>query len=196
MGRRHVVKDLSPDEFDFVVREIMNGATDRELSASFEREFGKRLAKSSLNRWRKAAGDELADRYRLARFQARQLIEDLKEEENPNKYQILIRSIEDRLLTATREVISKDPVKLLQIRQEEERRRLREQELELKREQVALERERLRGSVDKGAVVNEFLSALLEYIGDDADGLRFFKRHAKAISAFLKEKYGTPQASG
>src|SRR5947209_532025 len=99
MGRRSVVKDLNEAEFDFVINAIIAGGTDREISLAFESEFGKRLAKSSLNRWRKSAGDELADRYRLARHQARQLTENLKEEDQ-DKYQIVIRSIEDRLLTA------------------------------------------------------------------------------------------------
>ncbi|MET0626592.1 MAG: hypothetical protein ABW250_26895, partial [Pyrinomonadaceae bacterium] len=145
--------------------------------------------KSSLNRWRKSAGDELADRYHLARYQAKQLLSDLKEE-GQDKYQLVLRNIEDRLLTATREVIAKDPVKLLKIRQEEERRRLREQELELRREQLALEREKLRGSnIDRAALGVEFSADLLEYLGSDAEGLTFFKRHAKKFNEFLKEKY-------
>jgi len=189
MGRRSVVKDLNEAEFDFVINAIIAGGTDREISLAFESEFGKRLAKSSLNRWRKSAGDELADRYRLARHQARQLTENLKEEDQ-DKYQIVIRSIEDRLLTATREVIAKDPVKLLKVRQEEERRRLKEKELELRREQLALEREKMRGAaVDRAALGVEFTSDLLEYLGADPEGLTFFKRHAKKFNEFIKEKY-------
>jgi ABC-type tungstate transport system permease subunit len=131
MGRRHVVKNLDGVQFDFVINAIIGGLTDREISLAFEQQFEKPLAKSSLNRWRKSAGNELADRYNLARYQARQLLTDLKQEDQ-DKYQVVIRNIEDRLLTATREVIATDPVKLLKIRQEEERRRLREKELELK----------------------------------------------------------------
>src|SRR5256885_136701 len=106
MGRRSVVRDLDEGEFDFVINAIIAGDTDREISLAFETQFGKRLAKSSLNRWRKSAGDELADRYRLARYQAGQLLIDLQEEDQ-DKYQVVIGNIEDRLLTATREVISK-----------------------------------------------------------------------------------------
>jgi hypothetical protein len=141
MGRRHVVRDLDEEQFDFVINAIIAGNTDREISLAFEQKFGRPLAKSSLNRWRKSAGDELADRYRLARFQAKQLLSDLKEEDG-DTYQVVIRNIEDKLLTATREVISKDPVKLLKIRQEEERRRLREKELELKGKKLEFDKER------------------------------------------------------
>jgi len=189
MGRRHVVKDLNEQEFDFVINAIIAGATDREISVAFEAEFAKRLAKSSLNRWRKSAGDELADRYRLARYQAGQLLADLKEEDK-DKFQVVIRNIEDRLLTATREVISKDPVKLLRIRQEEERRRLREKELELKRAQLEFSREKLQGAaIDRAALGVEFTGDLLEYLGADAEGLTFFTRHAKKFNEYLKEKY-------
>ena len=141
MGRRHVVKDLDNAQFEFVISAIINGDTDREISVNFEEQFDRRLAKSSLNRWRTAAGNELAERYRLARYQARQLLTDLKEEDE-QKYQIVIGNIEDRLLTATREVISADPVKLLKIRQEEEKLRLKGRALELKGKQLELEREK------------------------------------------------------
>jgi hypothetical protein len=118
MGRRHVVRDLDETQFDFVINAIIAGDTDREISLTFEQTFGQPLAKSSLNRWRKSAGDELADRYRLARYQAKQLLTELKEGDE-DKYRVVIGNIEDRLLMATREVISKDPVKLLKIRQDE-----------------------------------------------------------------------------
>ena len=189
MGRRHVVRDLDEAQFDFVINAIIDGATDREISLKFEETFGAPLAKSSLNRWRNSAGDELADRYRLARYQAKQLLANINETEQ-DKFQVVIRNIEDRLLTATREVISKDPVKLLKVRQEEERRRLRAQELELKREHLAFEREKLRGSaVDRVALGVEFSADLLEYLGSDAEGLAFFKRHLKQFNKFLAEKY-------
>lgn len=189
MGRRHVVRDLDEAQFDFVINAIIDGATDREISLKFEETFGAPLAKSSLNRWRNSAGDELADRYRLARYQAKQLLANINESEQ-DKFQVVIRNIEDRLLTATREVISKDPVKLLKVRQEEERRRLRAQELELKRQQLAFEQEKLRGSVvDRAALGAEFSADLLEYLGADAEGLAFFKRHLKQFNKFLENKY-------
>lgn len=193
MGRQHVVKTLNEAEFDFVINAMIAGKTNREISLAFQEAFDKKLAKSSLNRWRNNAGDELAERYQLARYQARQLLSDLKEEDQ-DKYQVVIRNIEDRLLTATREVIAKDPVKLLRIRQEEEKRRLKERELGLKERQLELEREKFRGAeIDRGALGIEFITDLLEYLGQDAEGLQFFKRHAKPFNDFLKTKYGTAQ---
>lgn len=189
MSRRHAVAELPAEQFEFVIQSILDNKNDREISAAFKETFKTRLAKSSLNRWRETAGNELADRYRLARFQAKQLLTDLKDED-ADKFQVVMGNIEDRLLTATREVIAKDPVKLLQIRQEEERRRLKVQEIELKREHLDLEREKLRGSrIDRVALGGEFNKDLLEYIGADEEGLRWFKRHAKKFTDFLKEKY-------
>ncbi|MGH9942835.1 MAG: hypothetical protein ACRD9R_10825 [Pyrinomonadaceae bacterium] len=142
--RRHVVKDLSDEEFEFVIQRILEGDTDRELSAAFQAEFDKRLAKSSLHRWRKATGAELAERYRLARFQARQLLSDLEEGDDADKYQVVMRSIEDRLLTATREVTIKDPLKLLRLNQQEQFRKLREKQLALKEKQLEFAKEKAR----------------------------------------------------
>lgn len=136
MARRHVVKELKDDQLTYVIEAILGGLTNREICAGFEQTFDKPLAKGSLIRWRQAAGDELAERYRLARYQARQLLADLKEED-ADKYQVVMSNIEDRLLAATREVIAKDPVQLLRIRQEEEKRRLKERELALKENQLA-----------------------------------------------------------
>jgi hypothetical protein len=135
MGRKHVIRELDDAQFTFVIEAIIAGLTDREICAGFEKQFGQPLAKSSLNRWRLTAGNELAERYRLARYQAKQLLADLKQED-ADKYQVMISNIEDRLLAATREVISKDPVQLLRIRQEEEKRRLKERELALKEKQL------------------------------------------------------------
>ena len=109
MGRRSVVTELDDDQFTFVVESIIGGLTDREISAAFEKEFSQKLAKSSLSRWRKKAGNELADRYRLARYQSRQLLADLNEEEDADKFQVVMGNLEDRLLTATRQVIALDP---------------------------------------------------------------------------------------
>src|SRR5689334_16853104 len=139
MGRRSKVTQLNPDQFNFVVESIVAGRTDREICAGFKQAFEQDLAKSSLNRWRKQAGNELAERYRLARYQAAQLLVDLKKDENADKFQVVIENIEDRLLTATREVIALDPVKMLQLRLDEEKRRLKQRELDLKAKQIELE---------------------------------------------------------
>lgn len=142
MGRKHVVKELNDEQFTFVINAIIDGLTDREISANFQKQFNQPLAKSSLHRWRKSAGNELAERYRLARFQAKQLTQDLKSEDK-EQFQIIIENIEDRLLTATREVTQLDPFKLLLIKQEEERRKLRQREIELKEQQLAWQKERV-----------------------------------------------------
>ncbi|MCP9494271.1 MAG: hypothetical protein MSG64_07435 [Pyrinomonadaceae bacterium MAG19_C2-C3] len=189
MGRRHVIEKLDESQLDFVINAIIAGMTDREISMQFEETFSAPLAKSSLNRWRTAAGNELAERHQLARYQAKQFLENVGEID-ADKYQTLLGSIEDRLLTATRDVIMKDPLKLLKIRQEEENRRLKVLELELKREHLALDRERLRGAaIDRVALSGELLKDLLELIGSDADGLKFIKRFAKPFDEFVKAKY-------
>jgi len=131
MPRRHAVETLPADQFEFLLKAITNGGTDREIAASFQKEFKVKLSKSALARWRAAVGDELADKYRFVRYQAKQLIEDLKAE-GADKHQVLIANIEDRLLTAAGEIISQDPLKLLSIQQEEKRRQLKERELALK----------------------------------------------------------------
>lgn len=190
MGRRHVVKDLSNEQFTFVIETIIDGMTDREISAEFETKFGQPLAKSSLNRWRTAAGEELADRYRLARYQASQLLSDLKEDGSADKFQIVMRGIEDKLLTATREVIAQDPVKLLRLRLDEEKRRLKEREIDLKREQLELDRERFQGAkIDPAALPGEILTHLTAYVGNDPAGLSWLKKNMQSLEAFLTETY-------
>ena len=194
MGRRHVVSELSEEQLDFVIRRIVDGDTDREVCAQFENEFKEAsLAKSSLNRWRAAAGKELIERYQLARFQAKALIEQLGGEDS-DKYQAVMANIEDRLLTAMREVIKQDPIKLLHVRQEEEKLRFKREELELKKQQLDLDRERLRGAaIDRIKLGAEFLQDLFEYSGNNADGLEFLQRHLQPFNTFLKEKYA-PQS--
>lgn len=143
MPRSHTVARFPPAEFEFVIQCILGNLTDREISDAYREKFKKRLAKSSLARWRAAAGDELADRYRLARVQAQQLIENLKEQPDADKYQVLMRGIEERLLTVTREAIALDPIKMLRLRQEEEKRRLKERQLDLNERKLELEREKV-----------------------------------------------------
>ena len=189
MGRRHVVRDLNDEQFQFVIEAIINGLTDREISSAFEKTFEQRLAKSSLNRWRESAGNELAERYRLARYQAKQLLVDL-EQEGADRYQVVIENIEDRLLAATREVIAQDPVKLLKIRLEEEKRRLKERELALKERALDLEIEQTRGKqIDPAELPGRILEYFLEFFGDDPAGLKLFKSNAKRFEQFLGEKF-------
>lgn len=139
MGRKATVEKLPDDQFDFVIRSINDGLTDREISAAFEKEFKKALPKSSLNTWRNIHGNELAERYRLKRYQVRTFVETLKAEGvdvSDDKYKAAIESVEDQLLTNERELLAANPVKLLGLRQEEER-------LRIKREQIALNQSKL-----------------------------------------------------
>lgn len=148
MPRPHKVVQLPAAEFEFIIQCILGSAqrgpmTDREIVSAYHEKFKKRLAKSSLSRWRAAAGDELADRYRFARVQAQQLVESLNEEPDADKYQVAMRGIEERLLTVTHEAIALDPIKMLRLRQEEEKRRLKERQLELNEKKLEFERERV-----------------------------------------------------
>lgn len=140
MARRYAVENLPADQRDFLLKAITNGGTDRAIAADFQEKFKVKLSKSALARWRKATGDELANRFYFVRLQAKQLVEDLKEE-GADKYQVLIDTLEDRLLTATGELVSQDPFKLLGIQQEEKRRQLKERELALKERAQAFQEE-------------------------------------------------------
>jgi hypothetical protein len=187
MPRRHVVRDLDDDQFSFVINCIINGLTDREISSAFEKTFEQKLAKSSLHRWREAAGNELAERYRLARYQSRQLLENLQREDG-DQYDVIMKNIEDRLLTATREVIAQDPIKLLQLRLDEEKRRLKLREFDLKEKQINLEMAKLgTNKIDPEKLPAEIIENLFNFIGSNADGLRWFRANAKKFEAFLKQ---------
>lgn len=196
MPPRHTVEQLPDDQLDFVLARILDGETDREVCLHFEDRFKLKLPKSSLARWRKAAGNELAERYRMARYQARQLIEDMKlDPEVVDKHELFIQSIEDRLLTATREVMLLDPVKAAVIKQEDDRRKLKERELQLKEKALDLERERVHGvALDRIALGEEFSSDLLEYIGSDPEGLTWFRKHIKPFNEFIQKKHAEANA--
>lgn len=188
MGRRSAVERLEEKEFDFVIKGIIDGKTDREISLLFEETFEKKLPKSNINNWRNKAGDELADRYRLARFQAKQLREDLKLEDGDD-YQNVIKNIEERLLTATREVVQENPIKLLFARQEEERMRFKRQELELKKQQLEFEREKHKNAIDRVKVGAETMTDFIEYVGEDVESIGFLTRHLQRFGDYLKAKY-------
>lgn len=188
MGRRNKVEKLPETEFDFVIRAVTNGKTDREISADFERAFNQKLDKNSINRWRNTVGEELADRYRLARYQAKQLREDLSLEDSDD-YQNVIKNIEEKLLTATREVVSRDPMKLLSVRQEEEKIRLKREELEFKRQQLEFEREKSKGAVDRVKAGADAMQDFLEYADGNPEAVGFLTRHLKLFGEFLNKKY-------
>jgi hypothetical protein len=194
MGRKSTVDKLPDEQFDFVIAAILNGWTDREISSLFEKEFKAELPKSSLNTWRNKAGNELAERYRLKRFQVRSFVEQLKDEGidvAEDKYSHIIQSLEDHLLTDERNLLAQNPMKLLFARQEDERLKIKRETLELKREQIALERQKMLGAVNDPVKQGvEFLTEFFDYLKDDADGVGFIKKHAKAFNEFLQTKYG------
>jgi hypothetical protein len=150
MPPRFTIDRLPEEQFQFVVDAINSGASDREICAAFEKQFETPLARSSLERWRKASGDELAQGYRLARYQATQLLENL-EETDADKLSVIMATVENRLLTSMRQITSEDPLKLLAACQKEGDRRLKERMLELKEREFAvkLERERLTETMDR-----------------------------------------------
>jgi hypothetical protein len=194
MARNFAVEELPDAQFQFVIDAILDGYTNREICAAFEAEWGETLARTSLQRWREAAGDELAERYRLARYQARKLQEDLGEKDR-DKYAVVIDNIEDRLLAGVREVSKLDPFKLILVKQEEERRKLRAQELEIKRAQLELEKLKVQGAQPNLPEVGlKIIGELLDYLSVDPEGYAFFKRHAKPFHHFLIAKHAPAQA--
>lgn len=201
MSGRHTVDQLPDNQLQFVLDLIIDGYTDREISLSFEDKFKIKLAKSSLARWRKAAGDELADRYRLARYQAKQFIEDLKlDPEAVDKHQLFIESIEDRLLTATREVMALDPVKAALIQQEERRRRLREKELLLKERDLLFKQEQARktesAQQDRLKIAVEVWRFILSYLlGKEPLAADLLTKHNEEILNGLEEHLEKNQAA-
>ena len=189
MARPHAAEQLPYEEFAFLIDCIVNHKTNRAIEGLFQEKFKKKLSKSAIARWRDVAGDELANAFMLTRYQAEQLLKDVKKE-GADKFEIVLENIEDQLLTAMAKGISQDPIKLLGIQQEEKRRQLKQEELQLKRESLDLEREKLRGAaIDRVELGKEFSADLLEYIGSDAEGLRWFQRHAKKFSEFIQTKY-------
>lgn len=191
MARRHVVENLSEEQLDFVLRCLTDGDNDREVCVKFEQRFKAEnitLAKSSLHRWRKASGDEMVDRYRIARFQAKALREQIGEDEKDD-YQVVMKNIEERLLMATREVIKQNPMKLLNARQEEERLKLKREKLELDKAQLEFDREKHKNAIDRVKLGGETLQDFIEYANGDAEIITVLTRHLQGFNEFLKAKY-------
>jgi hypothetical protein len=140
MAPKAAVDRLNEAERDFVITAHMRGLTDREISAAFEEQFRKKLAKSSIQRWRAKAGEQSTDKYRLIHLLADQLKEDLHRSGEEN-YKLIFENIDDHVLMSAREVFNADPVRVLGLRVEESKRQLKEKELELRREELALKRE-------------------------------------------------------
>jgi biotin operon repressor len=198
MGRKATVEKLPDDQFDFVIAAILNGWTDREISSQFRQKFETELPKSSLNTWRNKAGNELAERYRMKRFQVRSVVEQLKSEGidvTEDKYSHIIQSLEDHLLTDERNLLAQNPMKLLVARQEDERLKIQREKIELQREQLALERQKLLGQqMDPVKNGTEFMTELFDYLKDDSDGVLFVKKIARPFIEFLEKKYASAEA--
>jgi hypothetical protein len=141
MPPRFAIERLPGDQYQFVIDAVIAGCTNREICDAFEKQFGAPLAKSSLGRWRETAGQDLVQQYRLARFQATQLLERL-EQTHADKFDLVMAGVEDRLLTAMRQISSADPLKLLALRQKEGGRRLRQRMVELKEMKLGIKEER------------------------------------------------------
>lgn len=192
MGRKSTIEGLPVEEFDFVIKEMMNGATDRALSAAFEKRFNKELPKSNLNNWRNKAGNELVERYKLRRFQIKEVVEKLKEdgiEVADDKYKHIIQNLEDHLLTSERDLIAQNPMKLLFARQEDERIKLKREKLELDKMQLEFDREKHKNEIDRVKVGAETMTDFLEYVGSDAESIGFLTRHLQPFGEYLKAKY-------
>jgi len=171
MPPRFTADSLPQDQTLFLLGLICDHKTNRFIEAEFKEKFEVKLSKSALARWRKVAGDELADRAMLVKLQAAQMAEDLGVRPDADKYQIVMKSMQDHLLTAMSEVNKQSPAQLIIIHQEELRRKLRERELGLK--------ERAQAFAEEQARKSEQLEKDRFAIG--ADTWRF-------ILAFIKEK--------
>lgn len=192
MGRRSTVEKLADDQFNFVIRAIIDGKTDREISAAFADKFDENLPKSSLNNWRNKAGDELAERYRLKRFQVNSFVEQLQKEGievGEDKYKHIIDNLEDHLLTAERDLIEQNPLKLLFARQEDERIKLKREKLELDKSQLEFDREKHKNQIDRVKAGAETMTDFLEFVGSDAEAISFLTRHLQPFGEHLKAKY-------
>jgi hypothetical protein len=140
MPPRFAVDQMPEAQFQFVIEAVIRGESDRAICAAYERQFGEKLAKSSLGRWRYASGEYLAECYRQLRFQANELMKNL-DANKTDKFGFLMSTIEDRLLARVVEFSTQDPLKLIAIRQREGERRLRERTLELKEAEIELRSE-------------------------------------------------------
>ncbi|HEY6328662.1 MAG TPA: hypothetical protein VI756_04950, partial [Blastocatellia bacterium] len=66
MAPRFAVDRLTVPERDFVISCLVNGLSDREIEGAFFKEFnGKKLAKSSIARWREAVGEQAKEKFSL-----------------------------------------------------------------------------------------------------------------------------------
>ena len=199
MGRKATVAKLPEDQFEFVMKCLADGKTDREVEAAFAAKFpGSKCPKSSLGRWRESVGDEFVEHYKITRFLAKSIVEKLNAsgvDTTDDRYKQIIEGIEDTMLTKTREIFAQDPMKLLVVRQEDEKLRIKREQMELNREKLVLERQKLLGmSTNPVKQGTEFMTELFDYLKDDADGVRFLKKHTRPFIEHLEAKYAEGEA--
>jgi hypothetical protein len=194
MPPRSTVDRLDDREFEWLVKNILAGCTDRELEAGFKSTFGgKCLSKSSIARWRASAGEQLAEKFRLARYVARQLKEDLGESPDADSMRLAIENLEDHLLTASREVFLADPIKALGLRMEDKKLGLKQREIDLRERELELKREAqerdasLKG--DRFQVASDFWKSTLAYLlGVDPFAADLLTKHSPGILAAYGEQ--------
>lgn len=200
MGRKSTVDKLPDDQFNFVINAILAGATDREISAEFAAQFDKPLPKSSLNTWRNKAGNELAERYRLRRFQVRSFVEELKAsgiDVGDDRYAATIQSLEDHLLTNERDLVASDPIKLLGLRQEDERLKIKREQIELNRQKLEFEKEKHEREaavrVDRLAIGADVWSIVLAVMAEhEPHVVDALTRRSPNVLAAIEERLSTP----
>jgi hypothetical protein len=194
MGRKSTVDKLPEEQFEFVMKRLANGDTDHEVEIRFAEKFpGHKCPKSSLHSWRKKVGDEFVEHYKITRFLAKSVVEGLADsgiDIGDDRYRNIIEGIEDTMLTKTREIFAQDPMKLLAVRQEDEKLRVKREQIELNREKLVLERQKLLGATtDPVKQGTEFMTELFDYGKDDAEVVLFIKKHTKPFIESLRSKY-------
>ena len=197
MSKPFTIERLPNDQYQFVIDAVNGGRTDREMCDAFEKQFGVPLARSSLARWRDAAGKDLAQQYRLARFQATQLLESLQQT-NAQKFDLVMATVDDRLLTTLRQITSQDPLRLLAAYQKEGGRRLTQRMVGLSEKELALEEEhdRKRESLQSdrlliGIEVWRFMLGWLKDKEPEASEVLFTcsEELVKGLGPFLEERF-------
>lgn len=146
MGQKFTVESLPNDQYKFIVRLLLNGKTDREVEVEFEAEFpGERVPKSSFARWRKSIGGDIKNQYRLVRFLGETVAEELNAsgiDLDPDRYKQVMEDINSSLLVKTHEIVTQDPMKLLAVRQEDEKLRIKREQIDLNRQKLDFEKQR------------------------------------------------------
>jgi hypothetical protein len=188
MAPKSTVDRLDDAQFDWLIKNILAGLTDRELEAGFKTEFGgKTLSKSSIARWRASAGEQLVEKFRIARWTARQLKEDLGQPD-ADSFALTIENLEDHLLTASREVFMSDPIKALGLRMEDKRIGLKQQELALKERELQMRQEAQNRDAnlkaDRFQVASDFWQFTLGYLlKADPNAADNLAKHAQGLLA-------------